>query len=142
MNTISALECEWRPLAQRALADALEGWQREQPALRRFGSPQQLLRFLHQAGPAETDGPLLALLTLARADQLPGRFLLQAILPALKAQARRLSHEDSGRREEVWELLLFYAWEAICSYPARAAPGTWSRPTSSSKVLHRHHPES
>jgi hypothetical protein len=42
--------------------------------------------------------------------------VLQAILPALKAQAERISR-DSDRRDEVWELLLFYAWEAICNYP-------------------------
>ena len=44
--------------------------------------------------------------------------MLQAILPALKAQAERISR-DSDRRDEVWELLLFYAWEAICRYPLR-----------------------
>lgn len=37
-------------------------------------------------------------------------------MPALKTQAERISHQ-SGKRDEVWELLLFYAWEAICSYP-------------------------
>jgi DNA-directed RNA polymerase specialized sigma24 family protein len=117
VNTVSALECEWQPLAHRALADALASWRLEQPALRRFTSPQQLLRFLHGAAPAESDAPLLALLSLAPRDGLAGRLLLQAILPALRSQAVRIR---CGReeQEELWELLLFFAWEAISCYPA------------------------
>jgi DNA-directed RNA polymerase specialized sigma24 family protein len=118
VNTVSALECEWQPLAHRALADALAHWRLQQPALRRFTSPQQLLRFLHGAAPAESDAPLLALLTLAPNDGLAGRLLLQAILPALRSQAARI-RRGRDEQEELWELLLFFAWEAICCYPAR-----------------------
>ena len=116
VNAVCQLEREWQALAPGAVAEALPRWRAQQPALRRFASPQQLLRFLHAARSGETDAPLLALLSLARRDRLAGRLLLQAILPALRAQAERIVHERE-RREELWELLLFFAWEAICGYP-------------------------
>jgi hypothetical protein len=116
VDAVAQLEQEWPLLQQRALAQLLPRWGELQAPLRRFGSAPELLRFLHTQPPAQTDAPLLALLTLARADRLAGRFVLQAILPSLKAQAERIRHQR-GRRDEVWELLFFYAWEAICSYP-------------------------
>ena len=116
MNAAAQLDQEWPTLAQRQLKDALPAWQRDQRVLRSFTSPQQLLCFLHSNPPAGTNAPLLALLTLARDDRLAGRFLLQAILPALKSQVTRIVY-PLALRDEVWELLLFYAWEAICTYP-------------------------
>lgn len=113
-DPVFLLEREW-PLQQRALADALAGWREREPALRRFETSARLLRFLHTNEPELTDGPLLALLRLARSDRRSGRLVLQAILPALKTQAARVATE--APREEVWELLLFFAWEAICCYP-------------------------
>ena len=73
---------------------------------------------MHAAPAAQTDKVLLALLTLAREDARAGRLVLQAILPALKKQAERIN-KRRGRRDEVWELLLFYAWQSICAYPLR-----------------------
>lgn len=113
---VTQLEQEWPLLAHTAFAHALPGWRERARALRRFESPCRLLRFLHAAPPHETNAPLLSLLHLARDDRLAGRFVLQAILPALRAQARRLAH-SAERRDEVWELVLFHAWEAICAYP-------------------------
>ena len=116
MNAVIQLEREWPILEQRGVAQALPGWQRSQPRLLPFQTARQLLRFLHAAPPEQTDPLFHALLTLAREDALAGRFLLQAILPALRAQAERIRH-PGGQRDELWELLLFYAWEAICCYP-------------------------
>lgn len=110
------LELEWPLLAHTVFAQALPGWRARARALRRFENPGRLLRFLHAAPPHQTNALLLSLLHLARDDRLAGRFVLQAILPALRAQARRLTH-PAERRDEVWELLLFHAWEAICAYP-------------------------
>jgi hypothetical protein len=120
MNAVVQLEQEW-PALHGQLANALSRWRSEQRPLRPFGSAQQLLRFLHAGVPAQTDAPLLALLTLGRDDRLAGRFVLQAILPGLKAQAARLGR-GADSREELWELLLFYAWEAICCYPLERRP--------------------
>jgi hypothetical protein len=113
---VAQLEQEWPLLARRELALALARWRGIQPSLRPFGRPEELLVFLHGAAPDEGDGLLLALLVLAADDRAAGRFVLQAILPALKAQARRLATRSTPR-EELWELLLFHAWEAICTYP-------------------------
>ncbi len=117
MNAVAQLEREWPILIQRQLASAMAQWRTSDPLLRRFDSPARLLRFLHSNAPADTDGPLLALLRLAANDPLAGRFVLHALLPGLKAQARRISRRP-GQHEELWELLLFYAWQAICFYPA------------------------
>ena len=118
MNAAAQLDQEWSALTQGPLKDALHLWQREQPLLRSFTTPQQLLCFLHNQPPLDTSEPLLALLTLAPDDPLAGRFLLQAILPALKSQAARIVY-PAALRDEVWELLLFYAWEAICTYSTK-----------------------
>lgn len=116
LDPVCQLEREWSSLERGALAAALPRWREQHAALRCFGSPGQLLRFLNSSRPDQTDEPLGALLWLAREEQLAGRFVLQAILPALKAQAGRIA-ADPAAREEVWELLLFFAWEAICCYP-------------------------
>jgi DNA-directed RNA polymerase specialized sigma24 family protein len=110
------LDCEWSLSARTEIARALRRWHEQQPLLRRFGSPGQLLRFLHSAPSEQTDGPLLALLALARHDLLARRTLLQVLLPALKAQAERMAY-PCWLRDEVWEVLLYFAWETICRYP-------------------------
>lgn len=121
MNVVTQLEQEWPLLARRELAQALPAWSVRQPSLSRFDSAPALLGFLHTAPPAETDELLSALLALARDDRLAGRFVLQALLPGLKSQLRRIAH-TRDRYDELWELLLFYAWEAICSYPLERRP--------------------
>ena len=116
MDVAYKLDCEWPLLARSEVARALPRWQAEQPPLRRFGSAQQLLVFLHSAPAEETDAPLLALLALARCERLAGRTLLQVLLPALKRRVNRIVY-PVYKRDEVWEILLFSAWEAICCYP-------------------------
>lgn len=116
MDVAHQLDCEWSLLARTELARALRRWQAQQPQLRRFASPRLLLSFLHSAPAEQTDGPLLALLALARHDRLARRTLLQVLLPALKTQAERIAYPPC-LRDEVWEVLLYFAWEAICCYP-------------------------
>src|SRR5579872_4554422 len=96
---VAQLELEWPLLARRELAVALARWRERQPALRRFQRTEDLLAFLHGAAAHESDAPLLALLVLASGDRDAGRFVLQAILPALKAQARRLATRATSRDE-------------------------------------------
>jgi DNA-directed RNA polymerase specialized sigma24 family protein len=116
MDVAYKLDCEWPLLARTDVARAFARWQECQPELRRFGTPRQLLLFLHSAPAEQTDAPLLALLELARQERLAGRTLVQVLLPALKVRADRIVH-PARLRDEVWELLLFSAWEAICCYP-------------------------
>ena len=116
MDAVTQLEREWPLLARGALRPAFAAWRRDEAALARFGGPQALLVFLQRAPSAETDAPLHALLALSRGDRLAARLCLQALLPALKAQARRLL--QAGRaRDEVWELELAHAWQAIRGFP-------------------------
>jgi DNA-directed RNA polymerase specialized sigma24 family protein len=116
MDVAAQLDREWPLLADAGIARQLADWQRREPALVGFTHPTTLLRFLHSAPAAETDAVLLALLRTARHDRLAGRLLLQALLPALKTQSARIVH-PADRRDELWELLLFHAWETICCYP-------------------------
>lgn len=115
-TVVDQLEYEWPALLHRDLRSALIRWRSAHPCLRRFGQPSELLRFLHAAAPGVTDQPLLALLVLSRDDPAAARFVLQAVLPALKAQAHRLTRRQVPR-DELWELILFYAWAAIRTYP-------------------------
>ena len=121
MNAVAQLEQEWPLLARRDFVRALPAWSCREPALARFDTPAALLCFLHTAASSDTDEPLAALLAIARTDRLAGRFVLQAFLPGLKAQLRRIA-PGRGRQDELWELLLFYAWEAICGYPLETRP--------------------
>ena len=116
MDVAHKLDCEWPHLASGRVAEVFPRWRRQQPQLRRFRSPHNLLAFLHSAPAEQTDGPLLALLTLARTDRLAGRTLLQWLLPALKTRADRIAF-PCQRRDEVWEALLYSGWEVICCYP-------------------------
>jgi hypothetical protein len=116
MDVVHQLDREWPLLARREISDRLAVWQIEERGLAHFAGLRELLAVLHSAPAAETDEPLLALLGIARHDRLAGRTLLQVLLPALKTQAERIVY-PARRRDEVWELLLFHAWQAICCYP-------------------------
>jgi DNA-directed RNA polymerase specialized sigma24 family protein len=116
MDVAAQLDREWSHLAAAGIARQLPLWQGREPNLACFAAPNALLRFLHSAPATETDGPLLALLRIARRDRLAGRLLLQVLLPALKTQSERIV-SPAGRRDELWELLLFHTWETICCYP-------------------------
>lgn len=117
-DVVTKLEREWPLLLQRPLPAAFASWRHRQSVLRRFDRVSDLLPALHQAASVESDPLLLALLVLAADDPLAGRVVLQAILPALKTQARTLARRDASR-DEIWELLLYYAWSAIRTYPTR-----------------------
>ncbi len=80
-------------------------------------APPQLLGFLGLAtGRRKRRAAARAPRARSARDRLAGRCVLQAILPALKAQSARISH-PRATPEELWELLLFHAWQAICCYP-------------------------
>lgn len=117
MHVVCQLDREWSLLARGEVARLLPRWRERQPALRAFSSPRDLLEFLHAAPADRTDEPLLALLALARDERLAGRTLLQVLLPALKTRADRILHPAYVGRDEIWELLLYAGWEAICCYP-------------------------
>lgn len=118
---LARLEREWTALQPR-LALLYRSWSREEPALARFSSPSRLLAFLRGRGPtAAKDEALAALLRRGRVEPLASRLLLEALLPGLKALARRLLF-DPAEREDLWALLLAAAWERISTYPLARRP--------------------
>lgn len=118
---LARLEREWR-LLQPRLCALYRAWSSAEPALARFETPLGLLRFLRTPGaPAAKDEALAALLRHAAREPLAGRLLLEALLPGLKALARRVLL-DPSERETVWALLLACAWERIVTYPLERRP--------------------
>jgi DNA-directed RNA polymerase specialized sigma24 family protein len=122
-DLIERLEAEWPALASGALLARLRVWSEQEPVLASFATPQQLLRRLrglrghHRA----EDEILAALLRQAQTDPLAARVVLQALLPGLKALARRILL-DASERDELWSALLAHCWERIRSYPLERRP--------------------
>jgi hypothetical protein len=121
--TIDLLEREWRrELAGPAWRSRVRRWGSLEPALRGFNGPTALLRFLGPKTPAHRkDAVLCALLRLAREDRLAAQLVLQTLLPGLKRRLERVLVE-ADEREERCSLLLYHAWERICTYPVAELP--------------------
>jgi DNA-directed RNA polymerase specialized sigma24 family protein len=101
----------------------LKAWSEQEPVLAAFGTPSELLRQLlnpHGCRRAK-DETLAALLRQAQSDPLAARVVLQALLPGLKALARRILFE-ADERDEVWSALLAHCWEGIRRYPLERRP--------------------
>lgn len=123
MDPIVQLAEGWRQgLAGRRLAEKLRAWARTEPALRPVGGePEALFRFLRRPPSAERDQVFCALLRHAKEDELAGLVVLEALIPGLKALARRLLIEP-GQRDEVWAVILACCWERIRRYPIERRP--------------------
>jgi DNA-directed RNA polymerase specialized sigma24 family protein len=123
VDPVAQLEVDWERDARRRVRARLRRWRAVEPTLARFSNGDELLAMLHgPAGASEKDGVMLALVRLARSEQLAGRVVLQALLPGLKMLWRRLFRGDASRAE-IWQLLLAAAWERIVTYPVERRPG-------------------
>lgn len=120
---VTRLERDWRrELAGHVLADHLHDWRRREPVLRPFKCPAALLAWLRRSRPgAREDAVLLALLRCARGDPLAARFVLQAMMPALKRLSAGVP-VDADEQAELWSTLLRCAWECIRGYPLQRRP--------------------
>lgn len=120
---VARLESDWRrELAGPLLADHLRKWREREAALAVFASPPALLGFLRRSNPGERqDAVLLALLRCAREDPVAARFVLQAMMPALKRISAGLL-VDANEQAELWSTLLSCAWERIRGYPIERRP--------------------
>ena len=120
-DVVSRLEREWLALSG-PVSRRLPEWGAREPALARFRSPDELIRFLLRPGPwAARDAVLAGLLAQARVEPLAARVVLAALLPGLKRIAEEVIL-DARDREELWQLLLACAWERIRSYPLERRP--------------------
>jgi DNA-directed RNA polymerase specialized sigma24 family protein len=122
-DPVDQLEADWERDAKRRVRGRLRHWRLVEPALARFANGDELLGMLH--GPAhatDKDKVLLALVRLARSEQLAGRVVVQALIPGLKTLWRRLFRSEASRAE-IWQLLLATAWERIVTYPLERRPG-------------------
>ena len=129
-TVVDQLEQEWPALLQHRLACGLHSLALR-PAVLAPLRPAQPTPLLPPPAPsAATDEPLLALLILAQDDTAAGRFILQAVLPALKAQAQRLARRGVPHDELLGTpALLRLAGDP--HLPGRAALAARSPPTSS-----------
>lgn len=122
IDPVDQLDREWQQLCSGRLRLKLRQWAEHEPALAPFVEPATLIRFLRHPGPwAARDALLRALLFRARVEPLAGRVVLEALLPGLKRLAERVIL-DARDRDELWSLLLAYAWEQIRSYPLERRP--------------------
>lgn len=127
-----ALEREWRSLVRGQLAVAYRRWEASEPALAGFNGPERLLAFLwnEQGSPEAQDRALAALLRLARSEPLAARFILQALLPGLKARAGQLLRPRRGQEHEkpalergdLWQVLFVSLLERIQTFPLERRP--------------------
>jgi DNA-directed RNA polymerase specialized sigma24 family protein len=120
-DVVSRLEREWLALSG-PVSRRLPEWGAREPALARFRSPDELIRFLLRPGPwAARDAVLAALVAQARVEPLAARVVLAALLPGLKRIAEEVIL-DARDRDELWQLLLACAWERIRGYPLERRP--------------------
>lgn len=117
-----SLDHDWCHQASRPRSrQALRHWADTQPALSPFSDLDQMLVHVHRRGhPATSDRVLAALASLAPADDLAARALLQALLPGLKA----LTHSFGwrGDHEETAATVVAACWERIRTYPIERRP--------------------
>lgn len=111
--TLVRLDAEWRDLTQSPQStDALERWQRDEPALGNGGSLDDVL--VRRRDSAAAPSILSALARLAPREPLAARTLLQALIPGLVRLATTTGYDDPCALDELVSL----AWERIRTYPA------------------------
>jgi len=121
--SLAAFEREWQRLVRGSLPGWLAAIATEEPPLRDFADPQMLLGFLQRpdADLERKDAVLATLVAAAATDARAARVVLQAILPGLRAQLRRLLL-DADERAELWAIVPSCAWEQIRTYRLARRP--------------------
>ncbi len=119
---------DWdRLVASAAATAALQRWSAD-TRLRARNLPELLVAAGAGAPtPAATaDAVLGALVTLAPADELAGRVVVQRVLPALVSIARRRSHTEHQAISSLLDELVPTAWTVIVTYPLRRRPAKFA----------------
>jgi hypothetical protein len=115
----ATLSIEWADLVRSpAMSEALRGWALEDPRLR-FGTMGDLVAAVERRDDRSHD-VLAALAGRAPTDDLAARTLLQLLVPALSALARRLW--ALGDADERAAAVVATAYERIRTYPIERRP--------------------
>jgi hypothetical protein len=125
MSVFTELDHEWRYLGSSPAArQRLRTWATDAPALTDYAHPAALVVDANRRGnPPRSDQLLVAVTRHATGgDDLASRTLLQALLPGLKAIARRYRPIVNARGQDTDSLVIAYAWEQICCFPLERRP--------------------
>jgi DNA-directed RNA polymerase specialized sigma24 family protein len=139
-NLFRALEGEWAVVGTSELGvDRRAAWSRDEPAIAGFATPAEVVRRCQVRGDSKTSNELFgALLRLAEADELAGRAVLHAILPALVGLTHRVrtgpgtAWPDPDQLDQdvvtiAWEQIVRLSGQAL-QWPAMAVVNaTWER---------------
>jgi len=129
---------EWSALnADPAIADAVERWSQEHAALHGCTTPGDVIDLIDAQPSDDQDQILLTLMALLRGgEQLAGRVLLQAMLPAITGVARRTTPpKGCTSHEEHLHVAITQFWLVI----SRPNPLTCRRVAARLKLDTLHH---
>ena len=121
---LQRLDLEWERVAQGPAARrALRRWSARSPELAEFDSLVDLVENVNERGhPEESDAVLLALLRVAPDDELAGRTVLQAMMPAVKNLTAKITPCGAWTSEETAAVVVAAMWERIRRYPVGRRP--------------------
>ena len=121
---LERLDLEWERVAQGPTAQrALRRWTARAPELGEFASLTDLVEKVNERGhPEESNAVLLVLLRFAPDDDLAGRTVLQAMMPAVKNLTARFTPCGAWSSEETAAVVVAAMWERIRRYPVDRRP--------------------
>lgn len=121
---LQRLDLEWERVAQGPAARrALRRWSATSSELADFASLADLIEKVNERGhPEESDAVLLALLRVAPEDDLAGRTVLQAMMPAVKNLTAKFTPCGAWSSEETAAVVVAAMWERIRRYPVERRP--------------------
>jgi len=124
MGILERLDLEWEQIARGPAARrALRRWAVTSPSLADFASIAALVEKVNERGhPEESDAVLLALLQVAPVDDLAGRTVLQAMMPAVKNLTAKFTPCGAWSSEETAAVVVAAMWERIRRYPVERRP--------------------
>lgn len=121
---LQRLDLEWERVAKGPVARrALRRWTASWPELAEFESLMDLVETVNERGhPEESDAVLLTLLRVAPDDDLAGRTVLQAMMPAVKNLTAKFTPCGAWSSEETAAVVVAAMWERIRRYPVDRRP--------------------
>ena len=121
---LQRLDLDWERVGQGPVARrALRRWTAEVTEFAEFASLTELVEKVNERGhPEESDAVLLELLRFASDDDLAGRAVLQAMMPAVKNLTAKFTPCGAWSSEETAAVVVAAMWERIRRYPVDRRP--------------------